>query len=243
MSDLHGNLTATKAVVADAESVGVDEWWVLGDIVALGPNPVAVLEYISDLPGLQVIPGNTERYVLDGDRPFPGFDDVREHPSLLERLAEVAASFAWTRGMITQAGWYDWLQRLPANLRMELPDGTHLLAVHASPSSDDGPGISTTIADAALADLLSGCDADIVIGGHTHDVTDRTLGDVRAINLGSVSNSSRADRAATYSILNFDSVGHHFEPRVVDYNHDAELAAIDAAHHPAGDYIRQFHHR
>jgi predicted phosphodiesterase len=43
ISDLHGNLTALDAVIADASAVGVDAWWVLGDIVALGPQPVEVL--------------------------------------------------------------------------------------------------------------------------------------------------------------------------------------------------------
>src|SRR4051812_19555675 len=72
MSDIHGNSIALDAVLADiAHAGGVDEHWVLGDIVALGPDPIGVLERIVALPELSVLRGNTDRYVVTGDRPSP----------------------------------------------------------------------------------------------------------------------------------------------------------------------------
>ena len=48
MSDIHGNPIALDAVLADIEATGgVDEHWVLGDIVALGHDPVGVLERLA----------------------------------------------------------------------------------------------------------------------------------------------------------------------------------------------------
>jgi predicted phosphodiesterase len=240
ISDIHGNLIALRAVLADADAQGVDCWWVLGDIVALGPDPVGVLACLHELPQLYAIGGNTERYVLTGDRPYPDFDDVAADPELLPRLVEVAASFAWTRGAITQAGWFDWLEQLPAELRLTLPDGTRVLGVHASPGSDDGQGIDTRISDTDLAAMLDGCDADIVFAGHTHDVTDRVIGDVRAVNLGSVSNPTRADRCATYAILEYDATSHIVEHRIVEFDLVGARAAIDAVHHPAAGYLDRF---
>ena len=64
-------------MLRDAAEAGIDEWWVLGDIVALGPNPVEVLEILSSLPAVKYIAGNTERYVLTGDRPYPSLADVQ----------------------------------------------------------------------------------------------------------------------------------------------------------------------
>lgn len=93
ISDIHGNSTALNAVIDDARPLGVDRWWVLGDIVALGPDPVGVLRALEALPDVEVIGGNTERYVINGDRPFPGLADVRSDPDLLERLVEVEARF------------------------------------------------------------------------------------------------------------------------------------------------------
>jgi predicted phosphodiesterase len=241
MSDIHGNATATRAVIDDARMVGVEQWWVLGDIVALGPNPVEVLEIIADLPHVECIAGNTERYVLSGDRPFPSFDDARADPHLIPRLVEVAASLAWTRGAVTQAGWYSWLDCLGSELRRTLPDGTRLLGVHASPRSDDGRGIDSRVSDDDLAELLHGCEADVVFGGHTHDLTDRIIGKTRAVNLGSVSNSTRDDRCATYAVVHIEPGEHRIEQRVVDYDHSTEVYAIDRVRHPAAGYLRRFH--
>ena len=51
MSDIHGNRHALEAVVADAARQGVDRWWVLGDVVAIGPEPVQTLEMVANLLG------------------------------------------------------------------------------------------------------------------------------------------------------------------------------------------------
>jgi putative phosphoesterase len=241
ISDIHGNSTALDAVIDDAREVGVERWWVLGDIVALGPDPIGVLRTLEGLPNVEMIGGNTERYVINGDRPFPRLDDVRRDPDLLERLIEVEASLSWTRGVITAAGYFDSLAGLRSELRHTLPDGTRMLGVHASPHSDDGPGIDTIIGDSELGDLLGGCGADLVFAGHTHDATDRVVNGVRAVNPGSLSNPNRADRCATYCVLSCDSDSHRVDHRIVDYDHRAELRALDRVQHPASAYIQGFH--
>ena len=123
---------------------------------------------------------------------------------------------------------------------MTLPDGTGLLAIHASPGSNDGPGIDTHLEDESLAALLAGCDANLVIGGHTHDVTDRRIETIRAVNLGSVSNSHRGDRCATYAII--DATEHHRQdmPRVIDDDHDGFICRLDDVQYPSADYLKQF---
>ena len=47
MSDIHGNRTALEAVIADGTDRGVERWWVLGDLVAIGPDPVGTLELLT----------------------------------------------------------------------------------------------------------------------------------------------------------------------------------------------------
>jgi hypothetical protein len=44
LSDVHGNRIALEAVLADGRSHGVEAWWALGDLVAIGPDPVPTLE-------------------------------------------------------------------------------------------------------------------------------------------------------------------------------------------------------
>ena len=56
ISDLHANLTALEAVLAD--SGPVDATWCLGDVVGYGPDPNEVVERLRDLPNLSCILGN-----------------------------------------------------------------------------------------------------------------------------------------------------------------------------------------
>lgn len=240
ISDIHGNLIALEAVIKDARQRGVTHWWALGDLVALGPDPVGVLRCLAGLDNFRALAGNTERYVLRGDRPYPSVEEAAGNVELVVRLAEVATSFAWTRGALTHDGWLEWLDLLPASLRIILPDGTRILGVHASPGSDDGQGIDTQVSDEVLADLLRGCEADVVFGGHTHDMTDRTVEGIRAVNLGSVSNSNRSDRFATYAILDVSPHGHMITNHIVSYDLAAALEAIDKVRHPTPRYLKQF---
>lgn len=138
ISDIHGNRHALEAVIADAPEI--DRWWVLGDLVAIGPVPVGTLELIADLPQVEAVSGNTERYVLTSDRPAPTPGDVLANPALFELYGTIQRSFAWTGGALAAHGWGEWLSDLPLEVRTELPDGTAVLGVHASPGRDDGEG-------------------------------------------------------------------------------------------------------
>src|SRR5919109_4209325 len=72
LSDIHGNSIALEAVLTDIERHGgVDAYWVLGDIVALGHDPIGVLERLAGVPNTRYTRGNTDRYVVTGDRPPP----------------------------------------------------------------------------------------------------------------------------------------------------------------------------
>ena len=240
VSDVHGNRTALEGVVADGAAQGVTGWWVLGDVVAIGPEPVRTLELVVDLPEVRVIKGNTERYVLTRDRPPPTAEDVVADPSLLDLFAAVGGSFAWTRGALAATGWLDWLSRLDGEVRTTLPDGTRILGVHASPGRDDGAGITPDRPAHELVEDLAGTDADVVCAGHTHRPTDRVVGDLRAVNLGSVSNPITHDLRASYVIVHADRHGHRIEHRRVAYDRDEFLRTVAASGHPEADYITSF---
>ena len=92
----------------------VDQHWFLGDFAAIGPEPVAVLEAVSRVEQSRFCRGNTDRYVVTGDRPPPALSRVQQEPSLIATYTNIAASFAWTQGYVTAAGWFDWLAELPA---------------------------------------------------------------------------------------------------------------------------------
>ena len=240
MSDIHGNRTALEAVIADGTDRGVERWWVLGDLVAIGPDPVGTLEVLTNLPNAVCTSGNTERYVLTGDRPGPYAPDVLEDPALLDVFVAVERSFSWTRGALASGGWLEWLAELPLDVRTELDDGTRLLGVHASPGRDDGAGITPHRPDDELVAALDGAEADIVLAGHTHQPTDRTIENVRAVNGGSVSNPVTDDLRAAYVIIDSDRDDHRLEHRRVEYDVDAFLERLERSGHPEVEYIGSF---
>jgi predicted phosphodiesterase len=239
LSDIHGNPIALDAVLADIQAQGVvDACWVLGDLAAIGYDPVTPLQKLVTLPNVRFVRGNTDRYVVTGDLPIPQ-EKVRQDPALIPALVEFAQSFAWTRGYVTAAGWLDWLANLPLEQRLTLPDGTRLLGVHAAPGRDDGPGIHPQQSDAELQTLLAGCEADLVIVGHTHVPMDRMVGGVRVVNLGSVSNPITADLRATYVLLDADRSGCSIELRRVDYDREAVIRAVHQVRHPTPTFLIQ----
>jgi predicted phosphodiesterase len=231
LSDVHGNPIALDAVLADIEvRGGADGYLVLGDLAAIGHDPVTVLERVSRLPNVLVTRGNTDRYILTGDRPA-----IPPPPG---KEIEVAHSFAWTQGYVTGAGWFDWLERLPLEVRLDLPDGTRVLGVHAAPGLDEGPGINPVQTDREVRALLSDCGAELVLTGHTHWALDRTVDGVRAVNLGSVSNPWAPDLRASYVLLDAGAHGYTVHARRVAYDRQAVIDAIDASHHPTPGYLK-----
>src|SRR2546421_6878080 len=110
VSDVHGNLVALQSVLADAANLGVERWWALGDLVLFGPRPAEVVETLRSLPDVAFVSGNTDRYVTTGEqpRPHPNASAAAGDSDLVERYASMAASIAWTQGVLCQAGFLDW---------------------------------------------------------------------------------------------------------------------------------------
>jgi predicted phosphodiesterase len=240
LSDIHGNPLALDAVLADIQSQGeVDAYWLLGDFAALGYDPVTPLETITALPHASFTRGNTDRYVVSEDLPVPP-QKALEDPALLPQIIEATRSFSWTRGYLSAAGWLDWLTSLPLEVRLTLPDGTRLLGVHASPGRDDGSGLQPRHSDDQLERRLAGCEADLVIAGHTHVPLDRQVGKIRAINLGSVSNPVTPGLRASYVLLDADEHGYNIQLRHVDYDRQAVIKAIEHSRHPTPSFLIGF---
>lgn len=237
-SDVHGNLIALNAVLEDIKSQGgADAFWVLGDLVAIGYDPARTLERLVTLPSVRFASGNTDRYVVTGERPPPTVEAVQAEPSLVPKIMEIAQNFAWTQGYVTAAGWLDWLAELPLEQRLTLPNGTRLLGVHAAPGTDDGTGVYPGLSDGELQAIVAGCRADLVCVGHTHWPVDRSASGVRVVNLGSVSNPWAPDLRASYVLLKADASGYRLQHRRVDYERQAVIKAIQRSRHPAGEFM------
>jgi predicted phosphodiesterase len=239
IADIHGNEVALRAILEDAEGFGVDCWWALGDLVLFGPRPVEVLEILRALPGIEMLRGNTDRYVLTGDQPLahPTAADAVGSVDLVRRFAAMAAGVGWTGGVLDQAGVINMLTTLPALLRRRLPiSGTDVLGVHASPGADDGPGIGPATDEARLRALLAGCDADVVIGGHTHSVTDRLVDGIRVLNPGSAG-LPREPAVAGWLLLEDGDRALTVTQRAVPFDADAVIEDLRRRRNPNAGFV------
>lgn len=236
LSDIHGHLQALEAALTDVASQGgVDGYWFLGDFAAMGPDPIPVLRRVAELPNARFVRGNTDRYIATGNRPVLPPESPADQ---LRGAIDVFSSFTWTQGAVEFSGWRDWLAELPLDFRETLPDGTRVLAVHASPGTDDGLGLRPGMsADEALA-LFAGADADLVLVGHTHWPADRRLpGGPRVVNVGSIGLPFTPDAQSCYALLDADEHGVRLEHRRLPIDLTQVADSLAAVHHPTADLI------
>jgi predicted phosphodiesterase len=178
--DIHGNVDALDAVLADPRAADPDVVVVGGDAVP-GPFARETLARLDALPGpVRWLRGNGEREVAEAvGGPDPPADDL---------AALTAAITAAAIGSERSGA----LGGLP--LTVEL-DGT--LFCHASPRRDDEM-LTRRSSPERWREALGGVTARLVVGGHTHQQHDRTVGDVRFLNAGSVGLPYEGDGAARW---------------------------------------------
>jgi putative phosphoesterase len=238
LADIHGNDVALRAILQDADRLDVERWWALGDLALFGPRPAEVLELLQALPGISMLRGNTDRYILTGEQPAPHATAAEAAVSvdLVQRYATMAAGIGWTRGVLDQAGLLAIMTDLPEQLRLQFPNGTSVLGVHASPQADDGQAIEPGISDEDLRSLLADCGADVVVGGHTHVTTDRLVDGIRALNPGSAG-LPRTCGAANWLLLEGGggglAVSHHSAP----FDVDAVVSDLARRRHPNAEFV------
>jgi predicted phosphodiesterase len=176
--DIHGNIDALEAVLADPRAAGPDLVLVGGDALP-GPFARATLERLANLRP-QWVRGNGEREVAEAiDGPEPDPEDVAGVTAKLT-LDEIGPEAAAP------------LKELP--LTFEL-DG--VLYCHATPRADDEM-VTRISPDARYATVLAGTTARTVVAGHTHQQHDRTVNGIRFINAGSVGMPYEGDGGARW---------------------------------------------
>jgi predicted phosphodiesterase len=221
ISDIHANLPALEAVLADVEKRGlVDATYHLGDLVGYAPWPDEVVNLLrrAGVPG---VAGNYDstvatRYSHCGCR----YEDPHQ-----EALSH--ESYAWTLdhvGPVTRA----YLGALPFRIDLR-PLGGHasgpmLTLVHGTPTlntvywtEDRSDAFCTKMS--RMAGLKAG---DTVAFGHTHKPWTREVDGVQFINTGSVGRPKDGDWRAGYVIV--DIVPNHTTVEFVRVEYDLTKA-------------------
>ena len=171
ISDIHGNLLALEAVLAELEREDLDRLVCLGDVVA-GPRANEALARVRTL-GCPVIMGNWDAWSVDG-MPEPT-------TPVEEKLYAIGAY--WAQRLSDDDR--EFIRGFAPTLDVDLGAGARLLCFHGSPNSYDDWIVATT-PDEEVARMLNGFDAPIFAGGHTHLQMVRRYADALFVNPGSV---------------------------------------------------------
>ncbi len=221
ISDIHGNLEALEAVLADIDRFKLDGIWCLGDVIGYGPDP---------LPCLDLVYAQCQ-ICLAGNHDYAGIDKI--DTSMFNPYAR--ASAAWTKEQLRPED----LGFLPSMPLVVV--GSELTAVHASLDKPEEFHYVTGMSAAEKCfELLS---TDILLIGHTHlpicfldtkpmsytmdDVVFLEKGARALVNVGSVGQSREEDKRACYVII--DTERRLIRYRRVEYDkvtHDRKLQQL-----------------
>jgi predicted phosphodiesterase len=196
--DVHGNLPALEAVLAEAQSAGADRFVLGGDYTLFGAWPRETVERLRALDG-RWIRGNGERWTAAPDEaPEAVRGAIDRCRDLLG--AELVAELAELPETLTEAG---------------------VLYCHGSPTSDV-ESFAPEPSDAD-AELLAGVKAERVVFGHTHVAFSRRAAGVELVNPGSVGMPFDGDHRAAWALVHDDR---RVEQRRSAYDHMASAAAV-----------------
>jgi predicted phosphodiesterase len=124
IADIHGNLQALEAVLAEIAAEPVDRIVCLGDVVSFGPQPREVIARLRAL-GCPVVVGNADAEVFD---PRPSDGDVTDEGQHFIDMNR------WTRGLLSEDE-LAYLRGFQPTVMVELGGGKTLLCYHGSPRS------------------------------------------------------------------------------------------------------------
>jgi putative phosphoesterase len=207
--DIHGNLPALEAVLAEVEIERPDVVLVGGDVVA-GPYPAECLDLLRGLERrVEFVRGNADREVVAG-----GPDDRNW---CLERLGTERASFV-----------SEW----PLTVREEVEGLGGVLFCHATPRSDEAFLTPATPED-AVAEALADADADMVVYGHIHVQYERGQAP-RLVNPGSVGWPHENERGAYWAMF-----GPGVQFRRTEYDYEAVAEQVLASGYPNAQHMAE----
>ena len=182
LSDIHGNLPALEAVVADARSRGCTRFLSLGDVAGYGAQPGECIDILRQLDAVNIL-GNHDSYItLNEDCP---------------RSRVVSQIIDFQRGVLTTAQ-VDWLKSSLDMLRED-----DLLFVHGGPE-DPRDQYLYTITPQSIPD-----DVRWLFSGHTHVQVLADFGDRGYCNPGSVGQPRDGDCRAAYASIRGHAVTLH----------------------------------
>lgn len=222
LSDIHDNVTAFRAVLADLREMSPDLVLHGGDLVVGGSNPAEVVDQVRDLEWRGVF-GNTDEAVARPETLEEFASQSSAPKSLWDAVREMTAFARDTLGPERVA----WLGGLPRTV-VHPP----IALVHAAPTSAwRSPWANAS--DEELSSTYASLGQPFAVYGHIHQSFVRQVGGLTVINAGSVSQSFDGDSRASYLLIDEGAP----TIRRVAYDVEREIEAMGGAGVPHADWM------
>jgi len=235
LADIHGNLTALDAVLADLRQQKPDVIYHGGDLAFGGCNPAEVIDCIAQ-EGWKGVLGNTDEMLWDTSARAGLEASAPKLKPLFKVLFDLSGPA--TRRMIGPSR-LEWLRALPTDLRFEglrFEDlrFENLALMHASPGNLWRAPMDTAD-DSELETIYKPMNAEIVVYCHIHRPFIRKVGGMTVCNTGSVGSPYDGDPRASYLLIEDGKP----TVRRVTYDVEKEIGRLMASDYPQKEWIAE----
>lgn len=230
LADIHANLSALEAVLADARQNRADGFIIAGDLITGGPHPNETMDALRSLKNCWMIRGNTDDYLV--------------------KLANDTAPAEWrTSRQWATARWsfdhlakdhLDFIAALPEQRMVRCNDTAPIRVVHGTPTNSiahlfpDHDAAMMRVFERAMIvplqhlssdDALTRMDEPVLICGHSHIAWNYERNGRLVLNPGSIGGPINGDWRAQYAWLTWRDGCWQAEQRFIEYDIARERAA------------------
>jgi predicted phosphodiesterase len=217
LNDIHANLPALEAVLAEVKQARAGQIVVGGDVLP-GPMPRETIARLLDLDvPIHFLHGNGDRVV----RAQMAGEEPAEVPQQFRNIISWTAAQLGPREEQLLAGW-------PSSVRLDVPGLGAVFFCHATPRNDTEIFTRLTPAD-RLVPIFEPVKAAVAVCGHTHMQFDRMIGTTRVVNAGSVGMPFQ-DRGAYWLLL-----GPDIQLRKSEYDFEKAAARVRQTAYPQAE--------
>ncbi len=232
ISDIHGNCHALEAVLKDISDQEADEIICLGDLATIGPQPGEVIRKIQAAE-INSIMGNHDLALLEPGKAA----EYQIAPPLIPSLH-------WCLDRLDESD-LTYIRDFKPYIKLEFNSSNNILCFHGSPLSSTDI-LTTETPQKLLDNFFSGCDENILIGGHTHYQLLRQYDEKIILNPGSVGTPFKGEIApnsepainpwAEYAIIEITKTGLSINLRQLKYDIESYLKVLQGSDLPVKDW-------
>lgn len=235
ISDIHGNMEAIEAVMADIEQKECDKIFVLGDYAMAGPEPDCAVQYFMNRKNdskFTMIQGNTDLMIADYSEEL--YNSLKEKAPI---MAEALKSDVSVLNPLEKK----FLRNLPIQEEVEA-EGVKFLLVHGSPRKNNEDILPDTPIE-EVEKMLINVNEDVVLCGHTHIPCGfQTESKKTVVNVGSIGRpffTVHEIPKACYLIIDVQNGKCLYEHQFVDYNKEKAAEKLSSREFNGADKLAE----